>query len=82
MGRPPHLHNNKPPAKRLPTLHPQSTPTTLLLRLVRLRRPGVHFCPLGQTLPVAHWRAKTRSFPQSCHYVLGPGAGGELVAVR
>jgi hypothetical protein len=81
MGRAPDLHHHKPDAQRLPTLHPQSTPTAPLLGLIRLRRPGVHFCLLGQALPVAHWRATARSFSKSRHHVLGAGAGGELVAM-
>jgi hypothetical protein len=82
MGRTHDLRDRQPHAERLPPLHPQSTPTARLLRLIRLRRPGVHFCLLGQIVPVAQWRAAVGAFSQSCHHVLGPGAGGELVEVR
>jgi hypothetical protein len=82
MGRSPNLRNHKPHAERLPTLLPQSISTARLLHPVRLRRTGVHFYPLDQAVPVAHWRGRVGSFAESCCYVLGADGGGALVAVR
>jgi hypothetical protein len=59
-----------------------SISTTLLLSSIRLRGTSVYFCLLDQTIPVAHWRRVLQSFAQSCGYVSGANAGGELVAMR